>query len=99
MRTRKPELRNLRPGEKKKREDYRGRSSVLFIPCVVFCFLLTIHCFLSTGRAFSQDDMMGPMEKKQKEIKEREEALKKEEERLAILKKEVEDKIDKYTKL
>jgi flagellar motility protein MotE (MotC chaperone) len=65
----------------------------------MFFLLLPIHCSLPASNAFAQDDTAGIAENKQKEIKGKEEALKKEEERLNILKKDVEDKIEKYTKL
>lgn len=44
-----------------------------------------------------QDDMVKAIQKKNKELKDKEETLKKEEERLNLLKKEVDERIEKYT--
>ncbi|MFN3395337.1 MAG: MotE family protein [Thermodesulfovibrionales bacterium] len=67
-------------------------------------YLFPIMLFLSlsliiTPFASSQDDILRLIEKKQKELKEREENLKKEEERLNLLKKELDEKIDRYSRL
>ncbi|MFN3480475.1 MAG: MotE family protein [Thermodesulfovibrionales bacterium] len=67
-------------------------------------YLFPVMLFLSlsliiTPFASSQDDILRLIEKKQKELKEREENLKKEEERLNLLKKELDEKIDRYSKI
>lgn len=49
--------------------------------------------------AYAQDDLIKFIENKRIEIKEKEESLKKEEERLRVLKKDVEESIQKYTQL
>ncbi|HET6514208.1 MAG TPA: hypothetical protein VFG09_03550 [Thermodesulfovibrionales bacterium] len=61
--------------------------------------IVTMSCFLFSGPGYGQDDVVRLVEKKQKELREKEEALKKEEERINALKKDVEEKIEKYTKL
>ncbi|MGD1076244.1 MAG: hypothetical protein ABR903_09260 [Thermodesulfovibrionales bacterium] len=99
MRTRKSTVSNQEPGKETKREILGSRFSSLCVQWCVFFLLLTILCSLPASKVFAQDGMMGIAEEKQKEIREKEEAFKKEEERLNILKKEVEDKIEKYTKL
>ena len=74
--------------------------------CSVFCFLtsvlfslFTFHFSLFTFPAYAQDDVIKFIEKKQKEIKIREEALEKEEKRLHVLKGDIDERIEKYTKL
>lgn len=67
---------------------------VSFIVVLLFVFnlaLLTVPVFAQ------QDDMVKAIQKKSKELKEKEETLKKEEERLNLLKKEVDERIEKYT--
>lgn len=48
---------------------------------------------------WAEDDMVKLIEQKQTELKDREEAVKREEERVAALRREVEERIEKYTKL
>jgi flagellar motility protein MotE (MotC chaperone) len=61
---------------------------------------LSLGMLLCTSApAFAQDDVFKLVEEKRLELKAREDALKKEEERLNILRKDVEEKIEKYTKL
>ena len=56
-------------------------------------------CLLFTASSYAQDDMITFIEKKQKEIKEKETLLLKEEERLKILRKDLDERIEKYTNL
>jgi flagellar motility protein MotE (MotC chaperone) len=67
-------------------------SEVLLL-IVLFC----VFCIVVPASA--QDDVVKLVEEKRMELKAREDALKKEEERLNILRKDVDEKIDKYTKL
>ena len=69
-----------------------------FLFLVVF-LLFTIHYSLFIGFVYAQDDTIRFIAKRHKEIKDREEILKKEEERLNALKKDVDDRIQKYMKL
>jgi len=62
--------------------------------------LLAACCFLfTTVRAYAQEEMIALIEKKQKEIKEKEEALKKEEERLNAIRRDLDERIGRYTLL
>jgi flagellar motility protein MotE (MotC chaperone) len=56
-------------------------------------------CLFFTVSSYAQDDMIAFIEKKQKEIKEKENTLMKEEERLKILRKDIDERIEKYTNL
>lgn len=58
--------------------------------------LLSLDCSLFAHTAFAQDDIIKLIEKKQAEFNEREEAMKKEEERLRLIRKDVDERIDKY---
>jgi flagellar motility protein MotE (MotC chaperone) len=58
----------------------------------------SVFCLLASA-AFAQDDMLKLVEAKRVELKEKEEALKHEEQRLNILRKQVDEKIEAYTKL
>lgn len=69
------------------------RVAVTLVPA------LFLVLFLSVLPAFSQEDMAKYVEEKRLELKQKEEALKKEEERLTILRKDTEEKIERYTKL
>lgn len=64
------------------------------------CFLLfTVYYPLFTISVFAQDDALRLSEKKRTELSEKEEALKQEDERLKALRKDVDERIDKYTKV
>ena len=64
------------------------------------CVLLTVLCCLLCALpSHAQDDMVKFIESKRVELGVKEESLKKEEQRLAALKKDVDEKIDRYTKL
>lgn len=62
----------------------------------VLCFFL---CALFSVSVSAQDDVVSLLEKKQKELKIKEEQLEKEDKKLNALKKDIEEKIEKYTKL
>jgi len=61
--------------------------------------LIILSAVFSTPAASAQDDMIKLVETKRAELQEREEALKREEQRLEAIKKDVDERIDKYTKL
>lgn len=65
----------------------------------VLCLLFLVLFISSPALTHAQDDMLKLIEKRQKEIREKEEALKKEEERINALKRDVEERIEKYTRL
>jgi flagellar motility protein MotE (MotC chaperone) len=65
----------------------------------LFCTVLPILCLLLAVTSYAQDDMIAFIEKKQKEIKEKETSLLKEEERLKVLRKDLDERIEKYTNL
>ena len=73
----------------------QGARYLFCLSCAV-CFML---CLLFTASSYAQDDMIAFIEKKQKEIKEKETFLLKEEERLKILRKDLDERIEKYTNL
>lgn len=66
--------------------------------CYLFVLLFIVHCAVFSVAAFAQDDM-SVLVRKQKEINEKEEAVRKEEERLNAIRKDVDGRIEKYTKL
>ncbi len=78
------------------RERLKGRSFVksLCLTSIIFLF----SCIFSFS-AYAQDDMLQFIEKKQKELKEKEESLIKEEERLKVIRREVDDRIEKYSRI
>lgn len=64
----------------------------------------TILCFAAVfspvfNGVYAADDLVASIEKRQRELKDREDALKVKEDRLNALRKDVDEKIDKYTKL
>ncbi len=61
--------------------------------------LVTCHLSLVTVSAYAQDDLVKFIEKKRVELTEKEDALEKEDERLKALRRDVDERIDKYTKL
>jgi flagellar motility protein MotE (MotC chaperone) len=65
---------------------------MLGLPPVILCLAFAFS-------ASAQEDMLKIIETKRIELKEKEDLLKQEEQRLNILKKEVEEKIETYTKL
>jgi flagellar motility protein MotE (MotC chaperone) len=65
----------------------------------LFCTVLSVLFLLLTVTSYAQDDMIAFIEKKQKEIKEKESSLLKEEERLKVLRKDLDERIEKYTNL
>lgn len=74
----------------------RSRTAyLLFSFCVVFSAL----CLLFTVLSYAQDDTLAFIEKKQREIKVKENTLQQEEERLKIVRKDIDERIEKYTSL
>lgn len=65
----------------------------------VLFMISSIFFFTAPSHNYAQDDILRFVEKKQRELKEREEGLKKEEERLKALGREIDEKIDRYSKL
>jgi len=76
-----------------------NRNAAIIAQFVVFTAFLLSGSLWPAGTAGAQDDVVKVVEEKRIELKAREDALKKEEERLNILKKDVDEKIAKYTKL
>jgi flagellar motility protein MotE (MotC chaperone) len=66
---------------------------IFFISGLLFCV------FYILSSASAQDDVVSMIEKKQKELKIKEEQIEKEDKKLNALKKDIEEKIEKYTKL
>ncbi len=65
----------------------------------VLIILSLIYCFSFPPTSYAQDDILKLIEKKQAEIKDKEVLLKQEEKRLQALKKDIDDRIEKYTKI
>ncbi|HUJ19158.1 MAG TPA: hypothetical protein VL197_14335 [Nitrospirota bacterium] len=66
---------------------------------LLFCLCLTVAVYFPVPSAFAADDMLRIIEEKRVELKEKEESLKREEQQLLVLKKEVDGKIEAYTRL
>lgn len=62
-------------------------------------FFALLLSFAICPYAYAQDDMLKLIEKKQTELKDKELFLKQEEKRLEALKKDVDERIEKYTKI
>jgi flagellar motility protein MotE (MotC chaperone) len=83
----------IRPG---KLNFWSSRTAYLLSSfCVVFSALF----LLFTALSYAQDDTLALIEKKQGEIKDKENTLQKEEERLKILRKDIDERLEKYTNL
>lgn len=80
----------------KKREGGAETSAVPHRALVLS--MLFVFC-ITASPAFAEDDMVKLIETKRAELQEREVALKREEQRLAAVKKDVDERIEKYTKL
>lgn len=76
-----------------------NRKGINFFGVHVFFLFILSMLFISSPAMASQDEILRFIETKQKEIREKEEAINIEEERLNILKKEIEEKIDSYKRL
>ena len=61
--------------------------------------LFTFSVLLFTFNAFAEEDLVSLIENQRTELTQKEENLKKETKKLNALKKDVEENIDKYTKL
>lgn len=73
-------------------------------PCTLLLSVFLVLGLLTAWPAAAapsaaDEDVLKFVEKKKLELQEREESLKKEEERLKVLKKDVDERIEKYTKL
>ena len=81
----------------------RGASSIVSsVNCgvlILFTLLFTLTSFHLEGIVLAQDDMILFIQKKQRELKEREESLAKNEERLKALRKDIDERIVKYESL
>lgn len=79
----------------------RGNAlSVLCSALVIFCFVVpAYHLLFSQCLSYAQDNTAASVDKRQKELKDKEDSLKQREERFTVLKKDVEDKIEQYTKI
>lgn len=77
---------------------HRIRKQYLTIS-TIFLFLVFVLSFAICPGAHAQDDMLKLVEKKQTELKDKESFLKQEEKRLEALKKDVDERIEKYTKI
>jgi flagellar motility protein MotE (MotC chaperone) len=77
---------------------YAGRWRFDIVPwraaCLAFAFIWFPPAFASAG-----NDLVRSVESKQEELKEREKSVKRDEARLAALRKDVDEKIEAYTKL
>lgn len=82
--------------QSKKYTTHRAGFSSLFYGFWLLCLAFYV---LSPALICAQDDSIQFIEKKQKEIREKEGALLKEEERLKILRKDVDERIEKYSNL
>ncbi len=72
-------------------------GSLLCLPLACVLALLVAGILCDAGTLFAQDTSL--LERKQRELKEREDSLKQREERLSILSKEVDEKIERYQRL
>lgn len=71
----------------------QGLDSILF--SMVLCLFMIIVAI----PVYGQEDLLKLVDKKQKELKEKEDNLKKEEERLMAIRKDIDERIEKYSKL
>lgn len=74
------------------------KAFIMSAVCVI-CVLSSVFCLLPPISANAQDDVIQFIEKKQKELKQKEDYLDTEEKKLNTLKKDVEEKTARYTKL
>jgi flagellar motility protein MotE (MotC chaperone) len=75
-----------------------GRGSIIRDLLFVFSILITMECLMFSP-ASAEDDIVKFVQKKQIELKEKEESLKKEESRLSVVKKDLDERIAKYENL
>jgi len=80
-----------------------GRQKRGLRACALTRRVLVLSAFISLClplfAVFAQDDMVKMIETKRAELQEKEASLKREEQRLAAVRKDVDERIDKYTKL
>lgn len=60
---------------------------------------LLLSAFIFNCASYAQDDLLKAVEKKQMELKDKENQLRQEEKRIEALRKDVDERIDKYTKI
>lgn len=107
-----PRLKTLRAGKQKltvKKQPQKLREYLYIIihrirkqsltVSASFLFFVFVLSFAICPGAHAQDDMLKLIEKKQTELKDKESFLKQEEKRLEALKKDVDERIEKYTKI
>jgi flagellar motility protein MotE (MotC chaperone) len=72
-----------------------------FSPIIVVIFILSLYItgFIFNSAAYAQNDLLKAVEKKQMELKERETQIRQEEKRIEALKKDVDERIEKYSKI
>ncbi len=68
---------------------------ISFLPLLLFIIFISIFSSVS----YAQDDMLKLIEKKQTELKDKESQIKQEEKRLETIKKDVDQRIEKYTQI
>lgn len=61
--------------------------------------LVLFFTFIFSSVSYAQDDLLKLIEKKQTELKDKENFLKQEEKRLEAIRKDVDERIEKYTKI
>lgn len=66
---------------------------------VLSCLVSAAYCLVSFSPCHGQEDAVKYIEQKRAELQEREAAIKREEERIAAMRREADQRIDKYTKL
>ena len=76
-----------------------GAMTRAFALVFIFCLVSNAYCLLSSAPASAEDDVISLVEQKRAELKAKEDAIKTEEQRLDALKKDVGERIDKYTAL
>lgn len=67
--------------------------------CVIFLSCLLISIFVFNSVLCAQDDLLKLIDKKQMELKDKENQLRQEEKRIEALRKDIDERIEKYTKI
>ena len=75
------------------------KAQQLIKTTVSWLLIIAVICLPLTISAYSEDDLVKVVEQRQKELQEKETLLKKEEERINVLRKDVDERIEKYTAL
>lgn len=96
---------HLKEGKKMSSQKLKGAlalaviSLLLYLADAIYGYTEVSNPYSLTTTTNPQDDLVQILEKKQKELEEREKLIKKEEQRIQILNKELDEKIAKYTKI